>query len=106
MNNIYLTNHAYERLKERAGINRKAAKRMCIKAYESGIDETDVTGSLKKYMFSKGQGYEREGYTSKIYGNFVYCFHNESNAVVLITAFWVPKSLKNQSLAAQRRKLS
>lgn len=104
MNKVYLTNHAYARMKERAGISRKAADRLGTKAYEDGIGREEVTGSLYRYITSEARSYNRDGADVKIYGEMVYCFLNQANGVILLTVFWVPNNLKNQALGVQKRK--
>lgn len=43
-NNIRITDHAYQRMKERMGLNKKAAKRMMSIVYKSGICKDNTTG--------------------------------------------------------------
>lgn len=43
---IYITAHAYERMKERNGWNAKTAERMAAKIYENGKDTRNITGKL------------------------------------------------------------
>lgn len=47
---IYLTNHAYDRMRERLGLGRKAADRLVKRACERGIFEEEVTGRLSSYL--------------------------------------------------------
>lgn len=101
---VVLTKHAYDRIREREGINKKAAERICDKAYQSGISSADVNGSLQRYMSDGDRSKNLDGFKARIYGDFVYCFLEQGKNVVVLTAFWVPKNLRNQSLAAQRRK--
>jgi len=106
MSDVYLTNHAYDRMKERAGISRKAAGRLVTKAYEDGVGREEVTGSLFRYITSVAQSYNRDGTNVKIYGEMVYCFLNQPNGVILLTVFWVPNNYKNQALGVQKRKVA
>lgn len=100
MNKVILTNHAYDRMKERVGIGKKAADRLSEKAYAAGIDRNSVKGSLQKYIESKEW---RDFSKCKIYGEIVYCFADSPEGIVLMTVFWIPTNLRNQALGAQRK---
>ena len=49
---LEITNHAYDRMKERLGWNRKAGERMAYKAYTDGITHGETRGSLHRYLDS------------------------------------------------------
>jgi hypothetical protein len=104
MSKVYLTNHAYNRMKERTGISKRAADRLGRKAYEDGIGREEVKGSLYRYITSSVRNHNRDGADVKIYGEMVYCFLNQSNGVILLTVFGLPNDLKNQALGVQKRK--
>lgn len=46
MADVYISDHAYIRMKERAGIGKKAACRLSAKAYRDGVGKDEVSGSL------------------------------------------------------------
>jgi hypothetical protein len=100
MNKVILTNHAYDRMKERVGIGKKAADRLSEKAYAAGIDRNSVKGRLQKYIESKEL---RNSSKCKIYGEMVYCFSDNCEGAILMTVFWIPTSLRKQALGAQRK---
>ena len=103
MADVYISDHAYIRMKERAGIGKKAACRLSAKAYRDGIGKDEVSGSLHKYIMIESTAYNRPGTNVKIYGEMVYCFMDQPNGALLLTVFWVPKNLKNQALGIQRK---
>lgn len=93
--NVFLTNHAYERFKERAGIKKNAAERLTKRAYKNGIGIDEVKGSLKRYIASLMEDRYNKGSYVIVYGEFVYVFYEQLNSVVLVTMFWLPNNLKN-----------
>lgn len=99
---VLISNHAYTRMKERAGIGKKAACRLSSKAYTDGVGEDDVSGRLHKYIVTESTAYNRPGTSVKIYGEMVYCFVEQPKGV-LLTVFWVPDNLKSQALGIQRK---
>lgn len=103
MADVYVSNHAYIRMKERAEIGKKAACRLSAKAYTEGVGQDDVSGRLYRYIASESTAYNRPGTNIKIYGEMVYCFMDQPNGVLLLTVFWVPNDLKNQALGCQRK---
>lgn len=103
MNDVFVSNHAYLRMKERAGISKKAADRLSAKAYNEGIGSSDTTGSLYRYITYESEAYNHNGTDVRIYGEMVYCFLEQPNGVLLLTVFWIPNKLKNQALGIQRK---
>ena len=51
--NILVTAHAYDRLKERNNWNKRAASRMAEKAYAEGKDLRDASGCLKNWYLNR-----------------------------------------------------
>lgn len=104
---IVITYHAYDRMKERLGYNKKAANRMCRKAYSQGIRGDVKNGRVKKYISLKEEHYNSsEG--MRIYGDSVYCFANGTNnegmeQIVLVTVYPLPKELKNSARSLQKK---
>lgn len=105
---LYITKHAYERLKKRAGLAKKAAERISLKAYTNGIRQDEVTGRLYSYLAEKARKDNRnEGsHRVRIYGEMVYVFSvcDERNLVSVITAFQLPNDLKHQARGCFRKK--
>lgn len=71
-NEIELTTHAYERLKERAGLNKSAARRTAKKAWDLGDSSALIDG---RFLLNK------KADKARAYGKFVYLFKDN----VLIT---------------------
>lgn len=106
---FYLTDHAYERIKERSNIKRESALRMAERAWFKGIGLDDVSGRLHRYILSKINSPEGTRPHVRIYGEIVYIFgkHYDDEGdiiLVLITAYPVPKNLKNNAMGQQKRR--
>ena len=107
--NLRISKHAYDRMKERLGMNRKAAQRIAQRALLSGIGREDASGCLQRYIEARTQAYMRQGTKILIYGEAVYCFvckqHEETcepdNS--LVTVMYLPNEFKNHALGIQRR---
>lgn len=103
MEDFRISKHAYDRMKERLGINKKAARRLAYRAFENGIECSKASGKLRRYLLSREDAYEH--YDSKviIYGDAVYCFarnHHGDNIGVessLVTVLLLPNDLKKQA---------
>ena len=107
---IDITEHAYDRMKQRLGWSRKAADRMAGVAYEEGIKHGETNGKLYRYITAQALAYMRKGNCIKIYGEAVYCFVNrkddetEETVATLITVWNIPWKYRSQVLGIQRRK--
>lgn len=75
---IFVTEHALDRIKERAGINKKAATRLAERAYEKGLSHSETNGGLDKYISSVA-GKSHKDNRIRIYGDKVFVF-NLSNS--------------------------
>jgi len=47
---MIITNHARKRIKERAGVGKKACYRLVNNAIKRGINRTQLTGSIRRYL--------------------------------------------------------
>lgn len=107
---IEITKHAYDRMKEWLGLNKKAATRMAEIAYSDGIKHGDRSGQLYRYISAQAYAYMKKGYCLKIYGEAVYCFINgrdeetDEKISSLVTVWAIPQNLKNQVLGLQKKK--
>lgn len=106
---VYVTRHGYERMKERMGWNKNAARRMSQRAYREGVGVKNVNGALQRFIESKDEHYP-ENNIIKIYGNAVYCFgiaqfgeDTDTSFLTLVTIYPLPKRLKAQANGYQRR---
>lgn len=70
---IQVTKHAYERGKERLGLNAKAFTRLAEKAYSGGKEHKDVKGRLMKYLNYEFLKHKKAN-NMRIYGEFLYFF--------------------------------
>ena len=106
---VYVTRHGYERMKERMGWDKNAARRMSQKAYEEGVGIKNVNGSLQKFIESKDEYYP-ENNIIRIYGNTVYCYgiaqfgeDMSTSFLTLVTVYPLPKKYNAQANGYQRR---
>lgn len=84
----YLTNHAKDRLKERAGIS-KSNDRILELALTRGISHSETKGKLNKYL-TKLYFYNETANNIKVYQEKVFIFDDK----VLITVLNLPNELK------------
>ena len=90
--NIEISNHAFDRMHERLGLNKKAIIRMVEKAYELGLTHSQTSGNL----------YRHKGSCIKIYGENVFIFNQQVNKIILVTVFQLPNNLKSLALTLQK----
>jgi len=96
---IEITNHAYERARERCSLKEKSLNALATKAYEHGLHHKDTSGQLHKYI-TKLYLTHRNANQIRVYGEYVYIFNNQ----ILITVFCIPNNLKKQVLKHKERK--
>lgn len=89
LDNIYITKHAYKRVKERMGLTKAAAEKMAKKAYTDGIKHSQTKGQLHKY-FTKVYLNYRNSNNTRLYGEKIFVFNDN----VLITVLELPNDLK------------
>ncbi len=81
---VVITKHAYSRLKERNGWNKKASDRMIPKVYVNGLRPEQVKGYLKNWVITKYEySNERDEYV--LFGDKLYIFNNKTMLTVLPT---------------------
>lgn len=76
-------------MKERCGLNKKAAERMAKKAFYEGITHAQTKGTLNKWITSL-YFKNKKANNIRIYGDFAYIFYEET----LVTVIPVPVNLK------------
>lgn len=81
---IEVTDHAFDRLRERSGINRKAAVRLSERAYERGLKHNETNGRLHKYLVSVAYN-SNKGACLRLYGDKVFIFNKSSKYNEIIT---------------------
>ena len=86
---MYITNHARIRLKERCGLPKKAHKRNVSNALLKGIKYDECSGNLKWYLDTLFLSH-RNGNNIRIYINYVYIFNHS----LLVTVLTLPNNYK------------
>lgn len=79
---IVVTKHAYDRMKERNGWNRKAANRMAKIVYSEGLRPQQVKGYLKLWL-NKKYDLCNEGDDYILFGERLYIFNGKTMLTVL-----------------------
>lgn len=93
-NIVYISDHAFQRMKERNGWNKKTALRMVKKIYDNGQNMNDIKGSVAAW--ARGSVMSEESFADEIrvYGEYIYIFNKKT----LITSYKIPtqSSLKRR----------
>ena len=74
--NIIISKHAYQRLKERNGWNRKSAERLINRIYLQGKRPADIKGYLRVWVNYKINASIEPDSEFVLYGNKLYIFSN------------------------------
>ena len=95
----YVTRHAKQRTKERVGIPKRAAVKNANRALEKGIKHSETSGGLHRYVAAL---YWREQTANniRIYGEYVYIFHDST----LITVFIPPQKYRKAANQLQKNR--
>jgi len=86
---INITDHAYERAKERINWNKSTLDKMASKSFNNGIKHSDTKGALNKYI-TKLWFEHKTANNIRIHGEVVYLFRNN----LLITLYQLPNEFK------------
>ena len=81
---LVITKHAYTRMKERNGWNKKAATRMVSRIYSDGVRPEQVKGYLKGWVNTKYE-YRNDGDEYVLFGDKLYIFNGTTMLTVLPT---------------------
>lgn len=84
-----ITRHAYQRAKERCGLNKKALSHLLSIAMDKGLKQGDCKGSLSKWVNHVYCTY-RNGTHMRIYGEYLFICDDRK----LITIYLIPNNLK------------
>ncbi len=78
---IYISDHAFRRLRERNGWNKRTAFRMVKRVYDNGKRTKDIKGQIKTYIKKREKSHPDDEYV--VYGNdlYIFCKH------MLVTVF-------------------
>jgi hypothetical protein len=82
--NLYISDHAFKRMKERCGWSKKTALRMVEKIYENGQDISEIKGYLAPWAKQREERQNDKEY-SLLYGKFVYVFSENTLVTVVPT---------------------
>lgn len=85
MEELIISEHAYKRIRQRNGWNRKTTDRMIKRIYLNGLRIDEIKGYAKKWFSHKQSNRSLEG-EYILYGDHVYIF----NGNVLITSYQLP----------------
>lgn len=99
---IVVSDHANMRLRERSGLNKKSCQRIAEKAFNSGVKTNDAAGQLKSYMINTSKKHHNNG-VPVLYGDKLFIFAKEKNAVVLVTVLQIPSEL-NKKIYSYKKK--
>ncbi len=79
---IYISHHAFDRMRERNGWNKKTALRMVKKIYDNGLSPYEYKGQFAAW--AKYRAKQCPNVTLKMYGNSMYVFDNNVLITVLL----------------------
>ena len=94
-----ITKHGYKRVRERLGIPKNAVQKNAENAMKYGVQRTDVSGPLRRYLDAIYYDYGTAN-NLRVYHRHVYIFCGE----VLVTVLKVPYKYIDAADIAQRRK--
>lgn len=86
---VIISEHAFDRAKERLGMDRKAFETLALKAFVSGMKHGECKGRLNKYI-TKLFMQNGTANNTRIYGEIIYLFSGNT----LITVYQLPNDLK------------
>ncbi len=90
MSQFPITDHAYQRAKERIGLKPRSLERMLSRIHQYGITPFHAKGALFCYMMARAEdSASTSGNQPIIYGNHMYLFSNHT----LITVYPLPKEM-------------
>lgn len=98
MSNLYVTDHAEMRFKERTGLSKRLVAKKAAEALERGISHADATGALRRY-FDRVYLAQEKANNIRIYCGTVYL----SSYDTLLTVFPLPQNLRKQAVLLQRK---
>ena len=94
-----VTRHGNNRARERIGIPKKAVERNAETALLFGLDISQSTGSLRRYLSALYERYDGAAGNIRVYGNFVYIFNYD----ILITVLNLPTEYRRAAVAQLKK---
>jgi hypothetical protein len=110
-----VSDHALDRIRERSGVNKKAAQKLAEKAYIYGLRKNDITGNLSDYLTWAVKKSKYKGIDAIVHGDKVFLFSNlnkcgeivlddgGNRVVTLITVLQLPTRLDNIRLRKYKK---
>lgn len=99
---IIITNHAYDKAKERLRLSKKSFERLVHKAVFEGLTIADVSsGELYNYIICKTKmqrAQKDDRIDIRIYGENMYIFANSYDQLILLTVYQLPNNMKREAL--------
>lgn len=92
MEEVEVTIHAKERMKERCGLGKKSAERLARIAHEKGLRHAQMTGDLKRWASGIYLSYHNAN-DMRLYGDYLFLFKRGR----LLTVFRIPNKLKAEA---------
>jgi len=96
---IHITDHAYDRAKERMSLGKKSFAKLAEKAFLNGVKHSDTKGALNKYLTKLWFEYRKNNI--RIYGVYIYIFDDNN----LVTLYLLPSKLKKHLGISKKFKL-
>ena len=89
--NIYISNHARQRIKDRCGAGKKAAaERICNLAIERGTNAEETKGTVRRWL---DQQYYDENRVIYLYGDKAFSYTEDLDDLVLVTVLQLPAEI-------------
>ena len=82
---VYISEHAFKRIKQRVGWNRKTALRMIERVYSKGLKGNQLKGYPSIWISQRPEKFA-DFEEIILYGNHLYLFSNK----VLVTVYHIP----------------
>ncbi|WP_224364199.1 hypothetical protein [Hyalangium versicolor] len=98
---LHISEHAFQRGRERLGLNRKATERMACRAFAAGLRHEDTFGALRQYL---GMVASTRGTADnlRVHGEAVWVFCSHT----LVTVLQLPHELRKAAHATRRAQRS
>lgn len=86
---LVISQHAYERSRERLSLTKSSTKRLARKAFDQGLKHNQATGPLRKYI--NGLWMQHQSASNiRIYGDNIFLFAGN----ILVTLYQLPLELR------------
>lgn len=102
--NIEISKNAFEKLKHKSGLNKKAAIKVSKNAYKYGIKHSETSGNLYRYMSSLAAN-SNKGTDLRLYGDKAFIFNKNTNkkAIILVTVIQLPNNISKKVIELKNK---